>query len=131
MRSQGYHPNVVFIPIEYYNDVFDWNKTHKPYDSAGSIVDTLYLDDPTLNLRIKYSNKIIKFEDVIITSKDVNHWKYRLDAETKGRVTAKFDWDIQDEENSILLVKTVFKFTADRDGGNAVLKIRDFQEHKK
>ncbi|MGB9003690.1 MAG: hypothetical protein WCC52_07795 [Nitrosotalea sp.] len=125
MRSQGYHPDVVFIPIEYYDKVFDWNKTHKPFDSEGNIVDRLYLDRVS-NLRIKYSNKKIEFEDVIIASKNANHWKYRPDAETNGRITAKFDWDVQDDENSILLVKTVFKFTTDRNGGNVVLKIRDF-----
>lgn len=130
MRSQGYHPNTVFIPIEYYEDVFEWNKTHKPYGSGGSIVDSLYLD-PISNLQIKYSNKKIEFEDVIITSKDANHWKYRPDAETNGRITAKFDWDVQNDENSILLVKTVFKFETDRNGGNTVLKIRDFQKGRK
>lgn len=130
MRSLGHHPDVVFIPIEYYDKVFDWNKTHKPFDSEGSIVDRLYLD-PISNLRVKYSNKKIEFENVIITSKDVNHWKYRPDAETNGRITAKFDWDVQDNENSILLVKTVFKFTTDRNGGNVVLKIRDFQRNRK
>ena len=127
MQSQGYYPNAVFIPIEYFHDIYDWNKTNKLYGSEGNIFDRLYLDS-TNSLLVKYSNKKIELEDVIITSKEVNHWKYRSDAETKGRFTTKFDWDIKDDENSILLVKTVFKFMNEEKNGNAVLKIKDFQK---
>jgi len=127
MQSQGYYPNVVFIPIEYFHDIHDWNKINKPPGSEGSIFDRLYLDSIN-SLLVKYSNKKIEFEDVIITSKEVNHWNYRPDVETKGRLTAKLDWDIKDDENSILLIKTVFKFMNEEKNGNAVLKIKDFQK---
>ena len=124
MKSNGHNPNAIFVPIEYFHNVYDWNKEKKPYDSPGSLFDVLYLDAVT-SLKVKYSNKIVPFQDVIITSKEANHWNYRLDEETQGRITVKFDWDDGDDENTILLIKTTFKFNVEKDG-NAVLKIKDF-----
>lgn len=127
MKTQNYTPNMIFIPIEYYHEIFEWNKTHKPYDSEGSMFDRLYLRDENY-LKIKYSNKKIELEHIIITSKEVNQWNYRLDSETKGRITVKFDWDVPDSENTVLLVKTVFKFVNEDRDGNAVIKIKDFKK---
>lgn len=127
IKSKEYFPNMVFIPINYFHDVYDWNKVHKPYGSAGSIFDRLYFDRDN-SLQVKYSNKKIKFNDIIITSKEVNHWSYRPDKETQERIKAKFDWDMNDTENSLLLVKTVFKFSNENKEGNAVIKIKDFEE---
>lgn len=127
IKSKGYNPNLVFIPIEYYFQIFEWNKTNKPVGSKGSSFDTLYLDAET-SLQVKYSNKKIELEDVIITSKEVNNWNYRPGEESEDRFTAKFDWGIEDKENTVVLVKTVFKFTINEKDGNAVLKINDFKK---
>lgn len=127
MKGQGYKPNMVFIPIEYFHDVYDWNKTHKEIGSEGSAFDTLQLDAST-SLRVNYSNKKIEFEDVIIISNEVNIWKYRPDLETNERLIAKFNWDEGDETNVILGVKTIYKFLITDRMGNVVLKINNFKK---
>jgi len=127
MKTQNYTPNMIFIPIEYYHEIHEWNKTYKPYGSEGSMFDRLYFRNGNY-LKIQYSNKKIELEDIVITSKDVNQWHYRLDSETQGRITVKFDWDAPDPENAILLIKTVFKFVNEDKNGNALIKIADFKK---
>ena len=129
MKNHTHTPNMVFIPIEYYHDIYEWNKTHKPCGSAGSIFDRLCFSDGN-SLRIQFSNKKIEFEDIIITSRDANHWNYRPDSETQGRLTVKFDWGTSDSENAILLIKTVFKFVNEDKNRNSIIKINDFKKRK-
>ena len=76
-------------------------------------------------LKIKYSSKFAEFKDVIITTKEVNHWIYRPDPETRNRITAKFDWDAGNDENTELLVRTIFNFRVKDQEGNAVFRINN------
>lgn len=125
--AQDYEPNVIFIPTDYFHDVHNWNSEHRPYGSPGSIFSRLYLDAAT-PLNVKYSSKYTEFENIIVTTKTVNEWQYRPDQDTQGRLTAKFDWNITDTENTELLIKTVFKFTILNNDANVVFRINSDSE---
>lgn len=128
MRSKGLTPDMLFIPIEYYFDIHDWNKNNKKFGSEGSMFSRLYLDEKN-NIKIQFSNIKIELEDILITCKESNLWNYRLDEETGGRITAKIDWDVPDEEDAILLVRTIFQLKSTNQ--NCVIKIKDFQKRQK
>lgn len=122
--AQDYQPNVIFIPKKYVHNAHNWNLEHKPVGSQGSIFSRLYLDAAT-SLNIEYSSKYTNFEDIIVTTKTANQWQFRPDIDTEGRLTAKFDWDVDNEGNTELLIKTVFNFKILEDQANIVFKINE------
>ena len=128
MKSKGSSPDMIFIPIEYYSAIHNWNKDHKPFGSEGSMFDRLYLDKET-NIKIQYSNIKIELKDIMILCRESNLWNYRLDEEIGGRITVKINWDVPDEEDAILLVRTIFQFIPKNE--NCIIKIKDFKKREK
>lgn len=128
MKSKGLSPDMIFIPIEYYSEIHNWNKDHKPYGSEGSMFNRLFLNNDT-NIKIQYSNIKIELKDIMILCRESNQWNYRLDEETGGRITVKIDWDVQDEEDAVLLVRTIFQFIPKNE--NCIIKIKDFKKREK
>jgi hypothetical protein len=107
MADQGFTPNHIFMPIDYSHNVLEWNQSTKRRDwTKGGIFDTFYTEDGIF-LKVTYSNKYMPFNDAILTSLESNIWEYRP-TETPTRLTAKFDWNYSDPEDTILRVKTVF-----------------------
>jgi len=122
LQSQHYKPNHIFLPIDFFHKLIDWNR-EKPLDfKQGSVFDQLFIDNYGA-LKVTYSNKYIPFDNVVITCKEANIWEYRPSSISNERMTAKFDWNPSDPINTILLVKTVFNFKPSKEG-NAVLKAR-------
>lgn len=121
--SEGFTPNHIFMPIDYFHDVFEWNRGRPlaTYERGLSATDSLQIS-PDLILKISYSNKYVEFEDIIITSRKANKWEYRPVDDTPNRLIVKFDWNYNDPINTILEVKTVFNFVVEYPEGNFVLK---------
>ncbi|KFM21488.1 hypothetical protein AAA799B03_00959 [Marine Group I thaumarchaeote SCGC AAA799-B03] len=128
LSAKQYIPNHIFLPIDYFHKVHDWNKDRidKIDFTKGSIFDQLYIDSFGA-VKVTYSNKYVPFENIVITCKECNIWEYRPDPDTNKRLTVKFDWNEEDPENAILLVKTVFNFVPVQDG-NLVLKTKNVSE---
>lgn len=127
LKNNRYNPNHIFLPIEYFHKVIDWNKD-KPLDfSKRSVTGQLFIDGYNA-INVTYSNKYVPFENVIITCKEANLWQYRPASKLNDRLIAKFDWNLSDPINSILLVKTVFDFIP-RKEGNIVLKPKNNESH--
>lgn len=127
LQSHGFRPNRIFLPIEYFHEVIEWNhsseRTIAQYGGQyGSVTDSIYIDSSMI-LKVIYSNKYIPLDRVIITSKEANKWEFRPDAETNGRLTAKFNWDMNDPVNTSLLVRTVFNLVITDTRGNTVLQM--------
>lgn len=120
LNANDYKPNHIFLPIEYFHKVIDWN-AGKPLDfSKRSVTGQVFIDGYGA-IPITYSNKYVPFENVIVTCKEANLWQYRPASESNDRLTVKFDWNLNDPINTILLVKTVFNFIPHKEG-NVVLK---------
>jgi len=121
MHNNGHTPNVIFMPIEYYHTIHEWNM--QPFQEG--LIDRNLGDSLVVNrnaiLKVIFSNKYVPFENVIITSRENNLWEYRADERTDSRLTAKMDWELEDPINAILLVKTVFNYQVHNELGNHVL----------
>lgn len=113
-------PTVIFIPTEYFNEVFEWNKT-QGLDFRDSWK-YLALDHQT-RIKVKFSSKYAKFDDIIITSEASNIWQYRPDELTNERLTARFHWeDYEYPMDAILEIKTIFNFKTTKEA-NMILKL--------
>jgi len=124
LRDLGFVPNHIFLPINYFHEVFEWNKGKwRPDTARGSAFSTLYTNSGE-QLSINYSNKYIPFEHVMITSKEANIWEYRHvdDDSTKNRLKVKFDWNYNDPDNTLLLVQTIYNFKISEENGNFIIK---------
>lgn len=122
IETQGFLPNHIFLPIDYYHEVLKWNQIRKRNDwTGGSIFNSFYTEDGIF-LRVTFSNRYIPFNSAILTSLESNLWEYRP-TENSGRLTVKFDWDYNDSTNTLLSVKTVFNHVIAHPQGNLVLPV--------
>jgi len=124
LQANDFNPKVIFIPTSHMEKILEHNRENRPYGAQGSYFDTIYLDQAT-PLKIKYSSKYAQFEEIIITTKEANQWKYRPDVETGNRITAKFDWNAGGDENTELIVRTIFNFRIGDPNGNAIFRINN------
>jgi len=120
IKSKGFTPNHIFIPIDYFQDVFKWNKDKIKPSHTGSVFDSLVIQN-NATLKVTYSNKYVPFDNVIITSKEANKWEYRPVDDTINRLTVKFDWSYNDPENTLLDVKTIFNLVVKPTEANLVI----------
>ena len=121
IQDKGMQPNHIFLPIDYFQDTIEWNKnTKRSIEDKGSIFDSIYYSNEKF-LKVTYSNKYVPFNNAIITSKEANIWEYRSISESGERLKAKFDWNYKDDENTQLLVMTIFNFKVKTPEGNLVL----------
>lgn len=124
LQAADFYPNVVFVPSEFFHEVFEWNQQQRqriPHPISNPMHSLII--DPTTILKVKYSSRYAEFDNVIITTKEANLWQYRQDIETGERITAKFDWNQDDPQNTSLLVKTIFNFQIKSDEANIVLEL--------
>ena len=122
LESYHYKPTVIFIPKEYFEDVWEWNKKFLVPPSESW--DHLAVNSVTI-LKVIYSSEYAKFNDIIITSQPSNIWRYRPDERTTDeRLTARFHWgDSDDPINTLLEIKTVFNFEIKPKEANVILKL--------
>ena len=121
IQNSGFVPNHIFLPIEYFHEVFEWNKDKpRTYDATKSAFNSLYISE-SVTLSVDYSNKYIQFDDSIITSKEANFWEYRPTSSDNERLISQFCWDQGDDVNTILLVQTIFNLHVKHPEGNFLL----------
>ena len=119
--AEGFNPKFLFVPIDYYMDVWKWTIADSPSKSGRFGYEWNIGNE--IKLKIKYSNKRTPFDHFIISDKSFNEWKYRSDPKTGERFTVKFD-TASDEINAYLNLKTVFQFTITDPEANRVLKFK-------
>ena len=120
MRNNDHLPSHIFMPIEYHDKLLDWNlEQRQQYRVTTNIFNTMHID-PQTSLKVTFSNKYIPFDEVIITSRDVNIWEYRPNGDETGRLTVKFEWNTHSLDAK-LLVETVFNHEIISKEGNYVL----------
>lgn len=124
--AKGFNPKFIFVPIDYYMDVWKWTLEGLGRGKSVTAGYEWYIHD-NIRLKIKYSNKRTPFNHFIISDKSFNEWKFRPDPKTGERLTARYDTDSH-RINAYLNLKTVFNFTITDPEANLVLK---FKEKKK
>jgi len=121
--ERGFNPRFIFVPIDYFLDVWKWSSERfrrVNFDGQGGYE---WVIDNNIKLRIKYSNKYTPFDNFIIVDPVYNEWRYRPDSKTGGRLTASFE-DKLDPDNLFLNVHTLFKFDVTESDANLVLKFK-------
>jgi len=98
----------MIVPISFFMDMHKWGM---PIDSLYHII-TYDNNYPYYNIlgekiKILWSNKFIKLNNIIIGSKNDNLWQYKPDDATNERLTVNFS---KENNKNILLLKTIFKF---------------------
>lgn len=126
LQDNDFHPHTVFIPARYSVDVMHWNERF--HNIGYNVFSSDLILDPTTKLKVRYSSKYAKFDNIIIVSRDANIWQFRPDPITNERITAKFNWEYDDVENASLLVRTVFRFHNPSPEANVVLELPHDQE---
>jgi hypothetical protein len=106
-------PDFMIIPISFFVDVHNWGM--RLDGSTGLSVMTYrgrsaYYDVGGDRMRILWSNKFVRLNEIIIGSKSDSLWQYRPDESTGERVTIRFEREKATSEPTLLL-KTVFKYT--------------------
>lgn len=126
LRERNYRPNHIFLPIEFFHNVFEWNRgVPRSYGgNAGSAFDSLLITNETL--KVTYSNKYIPFDNIVITSREAMNWEYRPASDNNERLTVEFNWNNNNPTHTTLLVKEIFNFDPNVDG-NLVIKRRPEQ----
>jgi len=126
LQANDFEPSAVFIPTQYFDKVFEWNQKFLEMLKQPEIsyLRSLIIDNNTV-LRVLYSSKYAKFDNVMIVSKYANIWEFRPDEDTGNRLTAKFDWD-SSEIDVPLLIRTRFNFEIKSTEANVSL---DFPKH--
>ena len=120
--ENGFNPDFIFVPIDYYMDVWKWTSEGIPSHVRVKHGYEWYIDND-IRLKIKYSNKRTPFDYFIITDSKYNKWFYKSDPNTSERLTASFDTNT-DDINAYLNLKTVFKLSIEDPKTNLILKFK-------
>ena len=129
LSTQDYEPTTIFIPSSYFHEILDWNNGKKSqFNMSMNTMHKLVIDPNTI-LNVKYSSKYVQFSNIIIVSKEANRWQYRPDQNNEHRLTVKFDWEVDDPINTMLLVKTIFNFEICSPNANIIFNLPS-QENK-
>jgi len=106
-------PDFIIIPVRFFVHIHNWGMP-LPGSAGRSVIayenHGAYYHVGGDRMKILWSNKFIRLNEIIIGSKNEGLWEYRPDESTGERVTVRFDKEWPMAEPTLLL-KTVFRYT--------------------
>ena len=99
----------MIVPISFFVNIHNWGTryTNKRPALIEYIKGDAYYKYFGGKMKILWSNKYIKLNEIIIGSKDDSIWEYQPDINSNERITIKFEPDGID---GILFINEVFKY---------------------